>query len=209
MDPSLTGFALFALVYLIGWGMGTGPLIGLLLALPFGSTAFVRVTTLGGSTPLIYTLFAIALVMSTLLRPNVLSELRAVFTRYRSAWVVACLMLLAIGVTVVAPRLFAGETVSLLPVDKIYAEFPLQPSSKNITQGGYFVLGGLVYFAVLIHLLEKPCRALITKAFFGFCIAHTGCGLIDLLAKRAGIDDVFAPIRGESRRRCLAKALRS
>jgi hypothetical protein len=195
MQPSFVGFAAFAILYLVGWGLGSGPFIGLMASLSFGSTAFVRLSALGGSTPLIYVLFALVLLANTLLRRSTPGQLRTVFARHRSAWAVLFLMLLAAAGTIVLPRLFAGETIGLLPVDKFYTEAPLRPSSKNVTQGGYFLLGAFMYFTVSIMLLEKPRSGLVVKAFFALCLTHTACGLIDLLAKRAGEGDVFAPLR--------------
>jgi hypothetical protein len=195
MNLSIVGLAVFTVLFVIGWGLGSGALVGLMASLPFGSTAFVRLPWLGGATPLLYVLFAVILLAKVFLRGEMFGALRAVFARQRSAWIVVCLMLLAIAATIFLPRIFAGETVGLLPVDKNYREFPLHPSSKNVTQGGYFLLGTLVYFAVSIMLLDRPRASLIFKAFAAFCIAHTACGLIDLLAKLAGESDVFALIR--------------
>jgi hypothetical protein len=151
-------------------------------------------SALGGATPQVYALFAIALLAATLLRRRAVSG--AGDPRPGPICLGgARLIVLAIGGTIMLPRWFAGETVVFVPIQRGYVESPLRPIWRNIAQGGYFALDALLYFAVAVLLLEKPRRALLSKAFFAWCITHTALGLIDLAAKYAGRGDVFAALR--------------
>src|SRR4029078_13644407 len=79
------------------------------------STAIVSLPALGGSSPLIYVVFAAALIASAILRRNSIRELAAACFSDPAA---CSIVLLAIYVTVGAvllPRIFAGESTAFVP----------------------------------------------------------------------------------------------
>jgi hypothetical protein len=195
MELSYIGLAVSAVVLLAGWALGSAPLYGLMLALPLGSTAFATLPALGGSTPQIYTLFAMLLVAQSAARADCAAALRAVFAGQRAAWLVVGLTVLALVGAAVLPRLFEGAMTVPFPVERSADDMLLQPTAKNVSQSGYLLLDALVYLALAMQLAAAPRRRWIVTAFFVWSGAHTALGVVDLIAKHAGYGDVFAPIR--------------
>lgn len=195
MEPSIAGLALFAILYSAGGRLGSGPLCGLMLALPFGSTAVVVLPALGGGTALrVPTLFALAVLAEALWRDAGAGRWRAVLAE-RTTWALLALIGVAVAGTIVLPRWFTAATTVFVPAERGFVAAPLQPSWRNLAQASTFVIDALLYLAVAARLLGRPRRALILRAFYAWAIVHTAGGLIDLAAKVAGWGDVFAPLR--------------
>jgi hypothetical protein len=198
MIPSIEGLGVAALLLLIGYWLGAPLIIGLFASLPFGSTAFATLTALGGSSPLIYTLFSVGIIAAVALRKRVLRDLGIVFTRFPAAWIVLVLMIYVVVSAVMFPRLFEGRTTAFVPVEGVITELPLSATGGNITQTAYFILGCLTFFAFSILLLREENLKVVERGFFAFIIVNASLGVIDLLAKLGGAGDVLLPIRTAS-----------
>jgi len=170
---------------------------GLIASMAFGATALATLTSLGGSSPLIFVFFVLLLLLSVLTRGNPITNVGYVFSASKTAWIVAVLLIYAVVGSLLFPRLFAGKAsvfVSSRETGHVY-ETVLAPTSGNITQTGYLVLGGLCFFAVLILMTRYRSIEDIKRGFFLMCGLHATMGMIDLIAKYAGAGDVLGFIR--------------
>lgn len=195
MIPSPEGLIVSACLLIVGYLLGAPLLIGLFASLPFGSTSFATLTAIGGSSPLIYTLFASGFIVLVALRRKVLRDLGVLFTTQMSPWIVLALTVYVLASAMFFPRLFAGQTTVFVPIEGIVTELPLAPASGNITQTAYFALGGLSFFALSLVLLGEGSLATVRRGFFTLAIVNASLGIIDLAGKLAGLDDILAPIR--------------
>ncbi|WFP75880.1 hypothetical protein [Mesorhizobium sp. WSM4906] len=200
MQFSIPGLAVCAAVLIVAYYSRGMLIIGLMASLAFGSTAAMTLTSLGGSTPLIYTLFAALLVTAVTARRYVWFELGSVFGSIRSIWILMSLMTYAIIGAWLLPRLFAGQTVVFVQSKTRGAvvEASLAPVSANTSQTGYFILGGLTAIALCMLFLHSDRIDQLRRGFFLWCGLHAGMGLIDFFGKCAGAGDLLAPIRTAS-----------
>jgi len=163
----------------------------------FGATALATIGSLGGSSPLIYTLFA-GLVLATLpLRRHIRGDFGILFRYSYTAWVVCALSIYSIIGALLFPRLFAGQTtvfVASHTFGGVY-EVPLGPVSGNLSQTGYFVIGGMTFLALCVAFLQENSIEKVRLGFLLWCTLHIGFGFLDLLGKLAGIGDVLAFLR--------------
>ena len=183
---------------MLGRQLGAALLVGLLASMPFGSTAFAQLTALGGSTPLIFTLFVVVLLLGMLWQDGILGVFFAVLQRNWEAWLVLGLIVYAIAGASLLPNLFAGMTSAFIPILGAITEVPLAPSTSNITQTAYFTLSCLVYFALSAMLARGGVLPTLRLAFLACCTIHVGLGMLDLAGKFAGLGDILAPIRTAS-----------
>ena len=198
MTLSLFGLLVWIGLLLVGRMAGGALIVGLFASLPFGSTAFATLSSLGGSSPLIYTLFALGILGVVATRRTLISDLAAVFTYYKTAWIICTLAVYATASSYIFPRLFAGETSAFIPIDGVITEMPLAPASGNITQTAYFLLGVFLFIGLCIIFLRADNLKKVTNGFFAFVTAHALLGLIDLGSKMAGLGDMLLPIRTAS-----------
>jgi hypothetical protein len=195
MILSVEGLIVAGSIFLIAYLMGAPLIIGLLASLPFGSTAFAALPAIGGSTPLIYTLFSAILILVVVVRKHVTREISTIFTQFPAAWIALCLSVYAAVSAFVFPRLFLGQTTAFVVIDGAYVELPLVPVSQNITQTAYFILGILTFFAVSILMLKQKNMSYLRTGFFAFVIVNIALALTDLGGKMSGAGDVLLPIR--------------
>jgi len=195
MDLSIEGAVIFVVLLGFGYALGSPVIIGLFASLPLGSTAIVSLSALGGSSPLVFTVFTLILLVSVLSRKHVLQDLATVFYNYRIAWVVAVLILYGVFSAIGFPRLFEGEAIVFISNPRGVHELPLAPVSSNITQAGYFVIGALAFFAFAILLGRSGQLAAVRTGFLAWVILHAGLGVVDLLGKMSGAGDILGPIR--------------
>ncbi|WP_198174320.1 hypothetical protein [Mesorhizobium xinjiangense] len=200
MQISPIGFVVCAVILLTAHYCRSVLIVGLLASVAFGSTALVALTGLGGSSPLIYTLFSALLITVVVLRRQIWSDLGVVFGSMRPIWLLTTLMAYAIVGSWLLPRFFAGQTTVFVQGKTRggVVETSLVPVGGNITQTGYFVLGGLTAIALCILLMNRGSIRHIRTGMFVMCILHAGMGMIDLLGKLAGAGDVLEPIRTAS-----------
>lgn len=198
MTLSIAGLTVWAALFFAGRAAGSGLIVGFFASLPFASTAFVTLDGMGGSSPLLYILFVIALLAALALRKDALTAIGSVLNRGKTAWIVAAAGLYAAAGAYILPRLFEGTTTVFIPIDKVVKEVPLGPVSGNITQTAYFLLGVLTFIVFSVALSRADSVQKVTRGFFALAIAHALLGWIDLGAKLSGSGDVLAPIRTAS-----------
>jgi hypothetical protein len=200
LQPSVVGILVCAAILAFACWPARSLLVGLMASLAFGATAVATLGSLGGSSPLIYTLFAALLLAALPLTRHIRGDIVTVFRYSRSAWLVCALLVYAVIGAVLFPRLFAGQTsvfVASHTRGGVY-EVALSPVSGNISQTGYFVLGGLTFLALCVALLHGKALEDVRRGFFLWCVLHTGLGLLDLLGKLAGLGDILAFLRTAS-----------
>ncbi|WP_245462030.1 hypothetical protein, partial [Mesorhizobium sp. M7A.F.Ca.US.003.02.1.1] len=197
MQVSLPGLLVCTAILLVAYYSRGMLIIGLIASQAFGATAVMTLSFLGGSSPLIYTLFAGLLVTAVAARRRIWFDLGFVFGSIGSIWVLTSLMLYAIIGSWLFPRFFAGQTTVFVQSKNrgTVVEDSLAPVSANISQTGYFILGGLAAIALCALLLHSNRIDQIRRGFFLWCGLHAGLGLIDFIGKTAGAGDFLAPIR--------------
>ncbi|MBS0240401.1 MAG: hypothetical protein JSR89_18465 [Proteobacteria bacterium] len=192
MGISVVGILVCFGLLAIGWCLGSPLLIGLLASLPFGSTA---IGTIGNSTPLLFTIFEIMLVVLIAVRPAALRSLVFVVKEHWSSWVVIALGVYVVGCAVFMPRLFAGRVAVPGVVGGYSADVLLQPVPGNFNQASYFAMGMLTFFALSVYLLNLHNLTFVRRGFFAFAGINAALGIFDLLGKVAGVSDILSPIR--------------
>jgi hypothetical protein len=195
VELSLAGLLICSVLLVIGRWLGAAVLIGLFASLPFGSTAFATLTALGGSSPLIFTVFALALIAIAVSHRSFAHDFGTMLRRHPSAWVVVLLVPYAVGTSLLLPRLFAGATTAFTVYRGGILEIPLAPTSGNITQVAYFALGALVFFAVVVGLTREDNLRLVRIGFLTYVAVNLILGVVDLAGKLCIGGDVLHPIR--------------
>lgn len=196
MTVSVAGLLVCAALFTLGCLMRAPIIVGLFASLPFGSTAFATITALGGSSPLIYTLFALLLISSMLFHRHLAPDLIFLFRRSWVPWVVCALALYVACSAWILPRLFAGRTSAFVatPGGGV-SEVLLAPVSGNITQPAYFALGAMTFFAFAVLLSRGHHIAAVRRGVFVWATLHAALGVVDLAGKMIGAGDVLLPIR--------------
>lgn len=197
MQISAIGLLICMGILVAGYYCRSPLVIGLIASLAFGSTALMTLSSLGGSSPLIYTFFAALLITAVAFRRRIWTDLGDVFGKIRPVWILVSLMLYAVVGAWLFPRLFSGQTGVFVQskTRSGVVEASLGPVSANISQTGYFILGGLTAIAICIMLLRTNRIDQIRRGFFAWCFLHAGMGLLDLLGKLAGAGDVLSITR--------------
>lgn len=200
MIPSLAGLLVCCIVALLARAMGSVTLVGLPAALAFGATAFATLPALGGSSPQIYTLFAIGLVLGPFLRRDGLRALIAGAGQQPVTLALAAMIIHVSATALILPRLFAGKTSVFVPgrpTGEIIETY-LEPVSGNISQAAYFVLGALTCIALLASLTNTDRLRLIARGLMLWALLNAGLGAVDILAKIGNLGDVLEIIRTAS-----------
>lgn len=197
MQVSLAGLLVCAAILIVAYYSRGALIIGLIASLAFGATAVMTLTSLGGSSPLIFTVFAALLVTAVATRRRIWLDLGTVFGSIRPVWVLTSLMTYAIIGAWLFPRFFAGQTNVFVQSKTRLAvvEASLAPVSGNISQTGYFILGGLTAIALCALLLHSDRIDQVRRGFFLWCGLHTGMGLIDFVGKSVGAGDLLELIK--------------
>lgn len=200
MIPSLAGLLVCIAVALAGRAMGSAVLVGLPAALAFGATAFATLPALGGSSPQIYTIFAMCLLVAPFLRSGGLRTVAAGAGQHPVTLILLVMAVHAAASALILPRLFAGETSAFVPGRDTgeVVETILTPVSGNISQTAYFVLGALVCLTLCATLTDGARLRLICRGFLVWAVLNMALGAIDLFAKIAGAGDVLDVIRTAS-----------
>jgi hypothetical protein len=172
-------------------------IVGLIASQAFGATAVMTLTFLGGSSPLIHTVFEALLVAAVAARRRIWFDLGSVFGSMRPIWIIPGLMVYAVIGAWLFPRFFAGQTAVFVQskIRGTVVEASLAPVSGNLSQTGYFILGGLTTVALCTLLLHSDRIDQLRRGFFLWCGLHAGMGLIDFAGKKAGVGDLLAPIK--------------
>jgi len=200
MQPSIIGLLMAIAIYLIDRWLGGRLVIGLMVSLAFGATAWITLTAIGGSSPVIYTLFGLALLVKLLLRTDLLAIFSKLLSIHRIGWVILLLSFYVIAGAAILPRLFAGDTTVMVVGRGLTGKFgilpmPLAPTTGNISQAGYFVLSAVIYFTVLAIAIDANGLRRIRIAAFGWAIAVALTGTVNLVGMLAGLGDLLMPVR--------------
>lgn len=197
MQVSLPGLLVVVAILVIAYYSRGMLIIGLVASQAFGATAIMTLTFLGGSSPLIYTMFAALLVTAFAARRRFWFDLGTVFGSIRPVWILTSLMAYAIIGAWLFPRFFEGQTTVFVQSKNrgSVVEAALAPVSGNTSQTGYFILGGLTAIALCALLLHSNRIDQVRRGFFLWCGLHAGMGLADLVGKNAGAGDLLAPIK--------------
>jgi hypothetical protein len=197
MQPSLPGLLVCAALLVAAYYCRGMLIIGLVASLAFGATAAMTLTALGGSSPMIYTIFAALLVTAVAARRRIWFDLGSVFGSIRPVWVLTSLIAYAVVGSWLFPRFFAGQTTVFVvsSARKGIVEASLAPVSGNISQTAYFVLGGLTTVALCALLLHSNRIDQVRRGFFLWCGLHAGMGLADFVGKSAGQSEILLPIK--------------
>ena len=198
MALSIAGLVLAVALLLLGRTVGSMAIGALFLSLPFGASAWTSLPSLGGSSPLVYTLFAMMIIAGTVFRPRAFDAIQQALATHWSISMMALLALYACMSAYVYPRLFNGQTSAFVPIKGIVFEVPLSPVSGNITQSAYLSLGIICTIAVIANLCRHPDWRSIARAMLAWCAMNAILGWGDLAGKFVGIPDVLAPIRTAS-----------
>ncbi|RJT29431.1 hypothetical protein D3227_32235 [Mesorhizobium waimense] len=184
---------ILAFVACMRWSM----IAALMASLAFGATAIGTIGSLGGSSPLIFTVFNVLLIVAALARRGIWRELGTVFSHIGAAWIVCALMIYVTIGALLFPRLFVGQTSAFVAsrTGRGVYEAALAPVSANISQTGYFVLAGLTFLAVCLLLQRGGTLTDIKRGYFLWFTLHASMGILDLLGKLTGAGDILAPIR--------------
>ncbi|MDT3685417.1 MAG: hypothetical protein RO009_10290 [Pseudorhodoplanes sp.] len=200
MQIFVVGALVCAGLLIVGYYQRATVIVALIASFAFGSTAIATIESLGGASPLIFTVFAALLLVSIPLRRHALHDLGVALTRSGAPWIIGSLILYTTLGAIILPRLFAGQTTAFVPsrVSGEVFELPLAPVSGNITQTGYFSLGALVFLALSILLTRRNKLQMIRRGFFTLCVLHVALGFVDLTGKLIGAGDVLMPVRSAS-----------
>lgn len=200
MFPSFEGFGVCIVLLLMGALMRAPLIVPMTASLAFGSTAIAALPALGGATPLIFTVFTFLFIISILFLKFTKERLLSLLNSSVAVWMAfAMIIYVAIGAYLL-PRLFAN-TITIFLVSHESGrviEAPLQPSSGNVTQGGYLVLGLLVFVVLRIRLQQRSTLQAARRGLFAFATLNALLGGVDLSAKLLGAGDVLLPIRTAS-----------
>ena len=202
MQISFAGLLVCAAIFLISYRYEFPLVVALIMSCAFGATAVVSLPALGGSSPLVYVVFAAALIAYVFSRRNSLRELTAICFGDPVACGVMLLAIYAVVGAALLPQIFAGQSSVFVPqregADGAIVEVLLSPVGGNITQLGYLLFGILTFYALL--LLRPQLRAIraVKHGLFAWATVHVALGYLDLLGKLAGAGDVLAPIRTAS-----------
>ncbi len=203
MEPSIAGILICCGLFAAASFTEAPVVVALMASLAFGSTAIMTLPALGGSSPLIFVVFLMALFVTVALRRNLVAELGTVFAQQPLAWLVLLLTLYTVIGALVLPRMFEGQTEVFIPLrfesdGGRIGEVPLAPVTGNVTQALYFVVSALSFFAFSVLLLQGTTLRAIRNGYFACAGLHAGLGFIDLFGKAAGLGDVLAPVRSAS-----------
>src|SRR5690606_991606 len=154
MQPSVMGLVVCAVLLVVTLLLRQSMLVALMASLTLGCTAVAALPSLGGSSPLVFTVFCALLILTVAARRTAAQDLGAAFSLYPNFWLVALLMAYAIVSCVFFPRLFVGQTSAFVPTTYGVMEVGLAPVSGNFSQMGYFVLGGLTFIAVSLLIMR-------------------------------------------------------
>lgn len=197
MQISIIGTLIALLILTATLATRSSLLTALMISLVFGSTSFVTLKSIGGATPLIYTIFAALVVVFAGLRRNFWKDVGYLFGRSTAPWIVCSLLVYAAMSAFIFPRLFTGQTTIFVASHQTRGVFetPLEPVSGNISQTGYLILGGLVFLAIAIAYQNEGRLADIRRGYFAWAGINSLLGVVDIVGKLSGFGDLLFPIR--------------
>jgi hypothetical protein len=188
----LIGLGVAVAILLFGAVFRAPLIVGFFASLSFTSTAYLVIS---GSSPRIYTLFVLLIVISVCLRKTFLTDLGRVLARSSIAWLLLALALYALSTSILLPRLFLDTTNVYIPINGLVTLQKLAPTQGNITQTAYFLLGIIAFFAFSMRMLHASNLDQMRIGLLVFVAISTLLGTLDLSGKILGVGDIFELIR--------------
>jgi hypothetical protein len=182
---------------LIAWSVTASRstlLILLLASIPFASLALVP-PAIAGMSILPQSMFAVVLILKVVapqlmpLSPKLLTALQL-----RHLGFLALFLLVGTVVTMIMPKLFAGEIV-ITPMRESWLTGLLSATPQNFTQFGYVALSVMTVFAVTLVADEPEFTETLLKGVLIGGIVCIVTGLIDLAAASTGMEGLLKPFR--------------
>lgn len=198
MEILPAGILVCAGLLILGYCLGSSVIIALFASLAFGTTAIVALSALGASSPLIFSIFQLMLLLTVLQRRDFAEDIIAIFKHHWVPWLVLALAIYVAAGAIILPRLFIDQTSVFVPVGGQILERTLAPVSGNITQPAYFMLDVLTFYAFLSLARHNPAQDAVRRGFLTFACLQVILGAIDLGGKLMGLGDVLRPIRSAS-----------
>ncbi len=131
MSVSIPGLLVCVVLLILGQALVYPVIVALLASLAIGSDGFCPHCQVSAVlTPLIYTLFAMILIIRLAVRRDCLTLVGAELARHPTNIVILFLVIYTFGTVWILPRLFMGETSTFTPIEGEIREFPLAPVSE-------------------------------------------------------------------------------
>jgi hypothetical protein len=157
--------------------------VGLLISFAFGATAIVALDSVGGASPVIYVSFAIALILVAVFQRGAPRQLARLMSRERTTLLLPLVLIYVAATAYFMPRIFAGQAMVVVATRTRVAQVPLEPVAGNVTQTGYFVLGGLCFLALRMLLSNRQA---LHQALLGLLLLasiNAGLGTMDAVGR--------------------------
>jgi hypothetical protein len=197
MELSFVGISVAFILFFVAYILRGTLIIALMISLAFGATALMTLHSLGGSSPQIYTAFAAILILIVAARRSIWRDLGRIFGSVGPVWIISVLIVYTVIGAILFPRLFAGKVaVFVRQIDgNGVVESILSPVSSNISQSGYFLLGGTTALALTVLIMNSSRINQIRQGFLLWSFFHIAMGLIDFASKLIGAGDPLSAIR--------------
>lgn len=163
---------------------GVGPLLYLLMmSIPFGALAVIPTGFTGGLSLLATSISALLLFAKAVLRDGAYERIFANALSFRRMGLLTLFLVVAIVVTMIAPRLFAGA-IRIVPYSWTHygalANGWLAPSTQNISQLLYLTISVFGVF-VFVEVLRTPqMRQTFLRALFAGGVTMLMTGVLDV-----------------------------
>ncbi|WP_339717986.1 hypothetical protein [uncultured Maritimibacter sp.] len=193
-----TVLAVLSILLLLGLGLHRGLWAFMALA-PFGAAAAFNLPALGGATIGVLDLAAVAIFCMVLLTRGTAGSLLGSFRPFGPGFWFALVMVVSFIATMFFPRLFAGET-SVFLIARIEGmtrilQFPLQPTTGNITQLFRLMLGFLTFAALATSFRRTSTVQPVLTALAVATAINFALGWLDVLTFQLGMTDLMSWLR--------------
>jgi hypothetical protein len=158
--------------------------------IPFGSVSVVPTELTGGLTILPRMICGPVLALRILMRPGGLTDSWAALSHVRRLGLLSLFMLIAVIVTLFAPRLFLGA-IEILGVSTARVEV-LRPTGTNISQLIYLFASYVMVLALFLAMKTKVDRQRVVMALLLGGVVTVATGLLDVATHGTKL---LAPLR--------------
>lgn len=189
-----TTFMALALIVLLVLVRPRHQLAVLGIALPFGAAAAFNLPAFGNSSVLVPSLVAAALIgFYFLQRRSAIPMLLTAARPYTPGFFLIVFIAIAISVTIVSPRFFAGsiEVFGIARGDRQIAGtdlVPLRPSTANVTQSLYLLQGIIFYLVVVAISQGRDRERQFLNALQAVTLTHLALTALDVVENITGLN---------------------
>ncbi len=175
---------------------GVNSLLFLMIgSVPFGAFAVIPPELAAGLTFTPAPVAAVLLAVRTALSPDAPEFFLRNLLDIRSLGLLTLFWIVAVVVTLVGPRLFAGQ-IEVFPVRMLVRQpVPLEPSPQNISQLLYLTISIITTF-VAAYIFRRPggIEVWVRASVLGGVVA-VATGLLDMTSHTANLDWLLGPFR--------------